>query len=165
MSLGNGIMISQILAGSLILTLSLAGQAEAPSFDVMCRQKAKEIAAETYRGCVTENKKVQIEQLKNDYQSKLQALKSEYDNEIKRLSGANQKSQAPAVTPKKTARSGSSPSAARSFPSKTRKAVPAAGDGSDEMSVQLHPVQRDDSSMDIPEPIPVESLPDNESQI
>lgn len=56
-----------------------------------CRVKAKEIAAETYRSCVTDQKNSQIEQIKKDYQAKLQALKVHYELEIKKLGGAKTK--------------------------------------------------------------------------
>lgn len=56
--------------------------------ETSCRIKAKEIAAETYRGCVTDQKNAQVEQIKKEYQDKLAALKAHYEAELKKMSGA-----------------------------------------------------------------------------
>ncbi len=154
-----------LVAGFALILTALSALAEAPAFELQCRQKAKEVAAETYRGCVTENRKVQIEQLKNDYQQKLKSLKDEYEGEIKKMSGSRRNSEgsanvnAPAASSsvvvsapvaKKSSRTTTRSSALRSLPSKST---------SDDMNVRLHSQAHDDSSMDIPEPIPVESAP------
>jgi len=55
------------------------------SYELTCRAKAKEIAAETYRTCVTENKSAEIERLKRDYQERLRNLKDEYEVEVSKL--------------------------------------------------------------------------------
>ncbi len=59
--------------------------------ETSCRSKAKEAAAEIYRGCVSDQKNAQIEQIKKEYQAKLQALKAHYDSELKKLSSAKAK--------------------------------------------------------------------------
>jgi hypothetical protein len=147
---------------SIFLGLFLFGSAsyaENPPFEVMCRQKAKELAAESYRGCITENRKVQIEQLKNDYQQRLRSLKDEYDGEIKKMSGASTSTApvstatvapttAPVAPVKKSRRA--SRSSPRTLPTKTTSV--------EEMTVRLRSSTHDDSTMDIPEPIPVESV-------
>lgn len=56
--------------------------------ETACRIKAKEIAAETYRGCVTDQKNAQIEQIKKEYQDKMAALKSHYEAELKKMAGS-----------------------------------------------------------------------------
>ncbi|MBC7459074.1 MAG: hypothetical protein H7235_12390 [Bdellovibrionaceae bacterium] len=76
------------MSASLIL-LAFASQATAQgtnSIEFMCKAKAKEIAAETYKGCVTENKQVQVKRIRNEYQTKLAELKNQYNSELKQLS-------------------------------------------------------------------------------
>lgn len=76
------------MSASLIL-LAMASQASAAgtnSIEFMCKAKAKEIAAETYRGCVTENKQAQVERIRKEYQTKLAELKNQYNSELKQLS-------------------------------------------------------------------------------
>lgn len=89
-----------------------------------CKIKAKEIAAETYRGCVSEQKNAQIDQIKKEYSAKLQALKAHYDSELKKMAGAKAEA-------------------------KAAEAKPAAA--------AAKTAEADESTMDIPEPIPVES--------
>lgn len=76
------------MSASLIL-LAIASQATAAStgsIEFMCKAKAKEIAAETYKGCVTENKQAQVERIRKEYQTKLAELKNQYNSELKQLS-------------------------------------------------------------------------------
>ena len=76
------------MSASLIL-LAMASQATAAgtnSIEFMCKTKAKEIAAETYKGCVTENKQAQVERIRKEYQTKLAELKNQYNSELKQLS-------------------------------------------------------------------------------
>jgi Skp family chaperone for outer membrane proteins len=68
-----------------MLFVSFAAFASTPSYELACRAKAKEIAAETYRGCVTENKTAEIARLRRDYQEKLKNLKNEYEAEVTKL--------------------------------------------------------------------------------
>ena len=73
-------------ASLLLLALaSQAGAASSGSVEFMCKAKAKEIAAETYKGCVTENKQVQVERIRKEYQAKLAELKNQYNSELKEL--------------------------------------------------------------------------------
>ncbi len=75
-------------------SLSLFAKAES-SFEVMCRNQAKEIAAETYKNCVTENRQTQVDQIRKEYQQKISDLKSHYDGELKKVSaGQNRTSTA-----------------------------------------------------------------------
>ncbi|MBO9667349.1 MAG: hypothetical protein J7501_11115 [Bdellovibrio sp.] len=57
------------------------------SSDLMCRAKAKEIAASTYSSCVTEARNQQVEQIRANYQKELAALKTKYDKELKKMGG------------------------------------------------------------------------------
>ncbi len=76
------------MSTSLIL-LALAAQANGAtsnSIEFMCKAKAKEIAAETYKGCVVENKQAQVERIRKEYQAKLAELKNQYNSELKQIS-------------------------------------------------------------------------------
>lgn len=57
------------------------------SMELTCRAKAKEIAAQTYSGCVTDARNTQIEQIRKDYQKQLADLKVKYDRELKKIGG------------------------------------------------------------------------------
>ena len=88
------------------------------SIELMCRNQAKEVAAETYKNCVTENKQVQIEKIRKEYQSKLNDLKDHYDKELKKLSG-QAKSSSNEATPKTSVKvSQKRASGARGLPEK-----------------------------------------------
>lgn len=50
-----------------------------------CKIKAKEIAALSYKNCVTDAKSKELEQIKLDYQKKLQALKGDYEKKLRAL--------------------------------------------------------------------------------
>lgn len=110
----------------------LAFSSQQSSYELSCRAKAKEIAAETYRTCVTENKSAEIDRLKKDYQERLRNLKNEYETEISKL-GLKKNKNAAAM---KSAKSRNNSDMIES-----KKNVP---------------YESDDSQMDLPEPIPVE---------
>lgn len=132
-----------------------------------CRVKAKEIAAETYRTCVTDQKNAQIEQIKKEYAAKLQALKAHYDAELKKMNATKAKASAEEVeaAPEKI----EAPTKKKSEAVKPKKVTTGKKVGKKvakkeaevtEMTVQLKPASKaplaDDSEMDIPEPIPVD---------
>lgn len=74
-------------AGIFLFSFLLCNAASAQgSFEMSCRTKAKELAAETYKGCMTDARQTQIEQIRKDYKEKLSELKSHYDKELKKLS-------------------------------------------------------------------------------
>ncbi len=93
------ISASKILSISgLFLTaflLSSLGSASegSPGFEIMCRNKAKEIAAETYKGCMTENRQTQLDQIRKEYKEELSNLKNQYDKKLKKLSGGSRKNE------------------------------------------------------------------------
>lgn len=142
-----------------------ATSSDTPEYDIMCRLKAKEIAAETYRGCVTEARTNQIDQIKNEYQDKLKAIKAEYEQELKKM-GAGTYTKSTGRTSVGTGNSGG-----KKFPQKTAKNSrnSRTGNGrisaqvpSDVMNVELKKVpttMSDDSVMEIPEPTPIENVP------
>ncbi|QDK38074.1 hypothetical protein [Bdellovibrio sp. NC01] len=66
------------------------------SYELTCRAKAKEIAANTYSTCVTESRNAQVEQIRSSYQKELTALKSKYDRELKKMNGGQASAKATA---------------------------------------------------------------------
>lgn len=79
----------------LVLTINIFAGLSAfaqSSYELMCRNKAKEIAAETYKNCVTEQRQSQIEQIRKDYKEKMADLKNHYDRELKKISSGKQSS-------------------------------------------------------------------------
>lgn len=75
---------SALVAAAQVQTTPTGNEIEAS-----CRIKAKEVAADTYRTCVVDQRSAQIEQIKKEYQEKLAALKAHYEEEIKKLAGSN----------------------------------------------------------------------------
>ena len=124
-----------------------SGEAVQAEYELVCRSKAKEIAAQAYRSCITENKTAEIEKLRKEFQEKLKTLKADYDAEIQRLGGKVKPSTAKNAVRKSQARmKAKSP------------AVSNAIVEEDGMSVEMKPVvpaTQDDSVMDIPDPVPV----------
>jgi hypothetical protein len=183
----SALLFSIVILGAMVAKAS-AETSEAPlirssnEIETTCRIKAKEIAAETYRGCVTEQKNAQIEQIKKEYAAKLQALKSHYEQELKKMNGTKAKAEdmneAPAAAPsekiEKIDSAAKAPSKKKSvavLPKKSNKKAASVVTKAEvtEMTVQLKqspgtPVN-DESTMDLPEPIPVEDVPASESSI
>jgi hypothetical protein len=56
------------------------------SIDSECRIQAKESAITTYQSCVKESRTQKIDEIRKEYQSKLNELKSYYDGELKKMS-------------------------------------------------------------------------------
>ena len=50
-----------------------------------CKVKAKEIAAEAYKSCVTDNRAKELEAIRKDYQKKLTELKAQYEKQLKKV--------------------------------------------------------------------------------
>lgn len=75
------------LTSSLVLLFSQWSYGQA-AIELTCKAKAKEIALQTYDTCVTEKKQAQIEQIRMEYQDKLNELKKQYDNELKKMGSA-----------------------------------------------------------------------------
>lgn len=82
-----------LLLCTLLVSSPLQAQVvgKSSSAELQCRSKAKEIAAETYRGCITEQKTAQIEEIKKQYQERIRQLKAEYEAELKAAAGNNSK--------------------------------------------------------------------------
>lgn len=56
------------------------------SIDSECRIQAKETAITAYQSCIKESRAQKIDEIRKEYQSKLQELKSYYDGEMKKMS-------------------------------------------------------------------------------
>ncbi len=68
------------------------------SFELTCRNQAKEIASETYKNCVTTQRQGQVEEIRKEYQQKLSDLKSHYDGELKKVSSGQNHASSPKLT-------------------------------------------------------------------
>lgn len=66
--------------------LFAANSQSSQSVEFMCKAKAKELAAETYKNCVTEIKQTQVKSLRKEYEDKLAELKKHYEKELKKIS-------------------------------------------------------------------------------
>ena len=130
------------------------------SADLMCRLKAKEVAAEAYRGCLSEARTQQVDQLKKEYQDRLRQMKEEYERELKKVGGASttKKSSSPSIATKKSNNKQASPSVATNRIPRAKATTP--NPSMEEMNVELKSAPSmgfDESVMDLPEPISVES--------
>ncbi|MEZ0392201.1 MAG: hypothetical protein ACAH59_08305 [Pseudobdellovibrionaceae bacterium] len=174
--------MKSIFTISLFLTFSAgAAPMEAPmssirpstEIEASCRIKAKEVAVETYRTCVTDEKNAQIEQIKKEYAEKLQNLKSHYEQELKKMNGTKAKASAEEIESTPVEKKSSGAQIKKGSAGKTavvtskragKKSKKAYADMT-EMTVQLRPapaappLPSDESTMDLPEPIPVENVP------
>lgn len=109
-----------LTAFSINLFASLGAFADT-SYELSCRNRAKEIAAETYKNCVTEQRQTQLQQIREEYKEKLADLKNHYDRELKKLSGKQVEGpveQTKVKTQIKTTARNIRPSGARSLPKK-----------------------------------------------
>ncbi len=67
-------------------TQSVSAASTGSSTDLLCRNKAKEIAAETYKSCITESKQAQVSSLRDEYKAELAEVKNRYDEKLKMIS-------------------------------------------------------------------------------
>ncbi len=128
---------------SLVSVNSIAAQIKSLNeIEVSCRFKAKEEAANIFKGCMSENKSAQIELIKRDYQDRLKAIKDNYEKELKKLSSKSAKSD-------------------KAGKSERIETAQKAQLDTSEMTIDLKQNNgraTDDSIMDIPEPMPLENL-------
>ena len=75
-----------LILGILSISNSSMAAVGGDSFELMCRNKAKEIAAETYKNCVTEQKQSQLKEVRKEYEEELAAVKSRFENKLKKIS-------------------------------------------------------------------------------
>jgi hypothetical protein len=161
------ISIFATLFVSLKIYAATSTNMETPDYEVVCRAQAKEIATQTYRTCINDNKTAEIEKIKREFQDKLKTLKSEYENEINRLGGkvkpansvSNNETTKSTIPQKRAKRQNKSDLKSDTRPElKSEKASEKIYD-SPELSVQLKTVvpasSADESSMDLPDPVPV----------
>lgn len=57
------------------------------SAELSCKAQAKEVAVQTYSSCITEARNSQIEQIRKSYKDDLNALKSKYSSQLKKMNG------------------------------------------------------------------------------
>ena len=88
MSLALSLMVGPLALAQAPMSSPLRSSGE---IETSCRVKAKEVAAQTYRSCVTDQKNAQIEHIKKEYQAKLQALKAHYEAELKKMNAVKSK--------------------------------------------------------------------------
>lgn len=69
----------------IITSLSSIAYTQA-SYEVMCRNKAKELAAMTYSNCLTDERQSQIENIRSEYKEQLTHLKAVYGDKLKKIS-------------------------------------------------------------------------------
>lgn len=136
--------------------VALAQTPQAPDYELLCRMKAKEVAANSYRGCMTESRAQHIDQLKKEYQEKLRAMKNEYESELKRL--APSKSNASTMPSKKQPGKKMAKLKASAKPTPIAKPEGTMEDITVESKNTMLPTA-DESMLDIPEPTPIEDVP------
>ena len=73
-----------ILGLVLVFGVKAFGQS---SQELSCKAQAKEIALQTYQGCVTDARKEQMDSLRKEYSAKLSELKEHYNKELKKAAG------------------------------------------------------------------------------
>ncbi|HEY8272315.1 MAG TPA: hypothetical protein VIG33_15595 [Pseudobdellovibrionaceae bacterium] len=119
---------------------TVIGHSQQLSSELTCRTKAKEIATQTYSGCVTEARNSQIDQIRKDYQKQLTELKAKYDKELKKVSGKG-------LTAVTTAATGSLPKAAKGVAKTlpTRKEVK-------NVAPPVSQIAQEDKTVTIPDP-------------
>ena len=62
-------------------------QAQNTEIEVSCRSEAKQAAVKTYQSCVTSSRQQKVDQIRKEYQTKLNDLKKYYDSELSKISG------------------------------------------------------------------------------
>jgi len=79
-------LVSSAITFTSASQLFAANSQSSQSVEFMCKAKAKELAAETYKNCVTEIKQTQVKSLRKEYEDKLTELKKHYEKELKKIS-------------------------------------------------------------------------------
>ncbi|WP_413584374.1 hypothetical protein [Bdellovibrio sp. HCB274] len=139
-------------------TFAAASNQVPASGELMCRSKAKEIAASTYSGCMNEYNTAQVNAIREAYQKDLAAVKAKYDKKLKALKkggSANVNANNTANTAPKAA-----PAVAKQLPTKEvtqTEAAPVIAPTSDEPVVALKPAN------DVP--LGVESALEDQNEI
>ena len=121
----------------LVLSVLLADKAARASegvIEVMCRNKAKEVALSAYQGCVTEEKTTRLNDIKKRYKDRMAEVKSQFQKELDEMN--SKKSASAAAKPESASKaiskdlSSSKPDKpvkglAKTLPSKKGAIVPA----------------------------------------
>lgn len=163
----NHFFLILMLVTSLVLAHQAANAQSGP-VELMCRNKAKEIAASTYQNCVTEEKTARLNDLKSRYKERMAEVKSEFQQELDDLNGKisrrNRSTPAAKKPGKVTVKDVSTRTAekpvkgvARSLPTKKVNNGPAPKvqiDMEEQQAViPTESVNSENSSEDVPEPV------------
>jgi len=119
-------MISMILTAILSVLFIVPAALAQSSSELTCRSQAKEIALQTYQTCITTARQQRIDEIRKEYQAKLTDLKSHYDSELKKVSGAKVESknsikQTPVKAERRARGEKGSPGVVRALPQKQNK--------------------------------------------
>lgn len=90
--------LSTIMLALLFHSNSALAAAGTGSIEFMCKTKAKEIAAETYSGCINDNKQAELERIRKEYQAELAQVKAKYNSELQGLKKGKIKASAAATS-------------------------------------------------------------------
>jgi hypothetical protein len=90
-----------------VITLFAIHAHAASSAEMTCRSQAKEIAVQTYSSCITQARNTQIDDIRKNYKEELAALKSKYDQELKKMGGAKAEAAAQKMSEKSGKKKGS----------------------------------------------------------
>lgn len=73
----------------LIVSLLLANEAARADgpVELMCKNKAKEIALQTYQNCVTDEKTTRLKDIKERYKARMSEVKDQFQRELNDLNG------------------------------------------------------------------------------
>jgi hypothetical protein len=111
-----------------MIGLTLSSVAQSNEIEFMCKTKAKELAAATYKDCISESKQAEIQRIRSEYQAQISDLKSKYNSQLEKLSGSGSKNtEKPKAKPDKAKTSKAKPetliedSDIPAFPSETVK--------------------------------------------
>lgn len=118
------------------------------SIEFMCKAKAKEIAAETYSGCINDNKQAELERIRKEYQAELAKVKAKYNSELQGLKKGKTKASAAASAPSAALKDMPAKKMKTSSKVKTEK-IDFSSDSSgssDKNSTESQPIQTDEAS-------------------
>ena len=84
-----------------IIGMALSTVAQANEIELMCKSKAKELAAAAYKDCLSENKQAEIQRIRSEYQAQISDLKSKYNSQLEKLGSTPKTSAKPKTKPSK----------------------------------------------------------------
>lgn len=156
-------ILSIMAASYLLAAQTVRAQSD---IELTCRSKAKEVAVETYTGCVSEGRKARLSEIRSNYKAEVATVKAKYDQMLKDMSASGSAKAAPAkkakaaTAPARTGRA-EKPTAgvARSLPAKQNDngpALPIATESDEQAVVTMDSSSEQDAEGVTPEPEMVE---------